>query len=181
MRPGYQNLYKPLTEFLVVVRINNIYYPSSALNKATSEIWKVSRMTKYRILHNPDKWEELEVKTGIGIYIAAPLYDKHLIVSNGDVLNKNTLTLVCDNGLSVVRFTDAGDYFSLYRANIVYRKFIDPNHPLESNDIFYLDMNINNADIGNIMLKDGEQASRKKKHRPKQHWAEKEKEYGKYD
>ena len=179
MKKGYEHLYQPLNNYEIVFKYAGTYHNLRYLNKITTN-WNQSRSTKSRVAKDPSRWDEAARLYGVEFFAAAPLYDKHLILTNGDVLFRDSYTLVCDNGLSVVKFIDNGDYFDLFRANIVYKKFVNPNFDLIKDQLFYLDGNMNNPDISNLLMKDAALAG-KKKPKPKQHWADKVKEYGKYD
>lgn len=182
MKAGYEKIYKDLNEFTKVFKYKNLYFPISRIYSVLKEEWTVSRSTMNRWVNNPDKWDEIKMISGAEVLIAAPVGEKHLIITNGDLININTLTLVCDNGRSTVSFTQDGKSYTIYRANLVYKKFIDPEYDLRNKDIFYLDMNMNNADISNLMYKNKEgKKSKTKRRKQKQQPSKLARGYGKYD
>lgn len=151
MKEGYEKLEKPWTEYIQIFRYQNSYFSAQQLMKITKDSWTQTNQTKYRKLREPEKWEEINKLYGVEVLLAAPLSTKHLIVTNGDVLLASTLSVTDNRGKSTVYYTDNGKvYKGIYRANIVFNKFIDSEFPILTGKVHYIDGNMNNADISNI-------------------------------
>ena len=168
MKRGYERLYKPVSDFELVYIYKEEYITAKQVKKVTKLSWKADPRTKDKILTQPERWVEMK-QYGIDVVAVAPLASNHLITTDGEVLQRNTLTAIGNKKLGRAVFQEDGVIYDFYRASLVYLKFIDPKFDVERQECWFLDGDFSNAAIHNLMIKDksGDSVAARKKAKSK--------------
>jgi len=123
-RPGYQFITRSDDEMELVFLCEGNYYRKPQITKIAREKSGKTWQTIHRWIDNVYTWTKLE-EYGIYPYLAAPVLDNHLIITNGDILNRNTLRrIIIGDVRGKARVMEDGEIYEFYPSSVVYYKFL---------------------------------------------------------
>lgn len=155
-RPGYEFITRDDANMELVFFYDGKYYRKNQIMKYCRQATNKSWNTITRWIEDTSKWSRLE-EIGVYPYLAAPIIEKHLIVTNGDILNCDTLRrIVVGDVRGKARVMEDGLVYEFYPSSLVYYKFLllegeafDP----EKDTPFLADKRFWSPDISNLRQK----------------------------
>jgi hypothetical protein len=156
-RPGYQFITRSDDEMELIFLYDNKYYRKAAIMKIAKTLLNKSWNTITRYIENVYTWSKLE-EVGIFPYLSAKVLDEHCVVTNGDILNRNTLRrIIVGDSRGKCRLMEDGEIYEFYPSSVVYYKFLlqrgeafDP----EVDTPFLVDRRFWSPDINNLRRKE---------------------------
>ena len=123
-RPGYEFITREDKDMELLFKYLGNYYRKPGIMKIARQHTGKSWHTITRWMEDTYSWTKLE-EVGIYPYLAAPVLDNHLIITNGDILNRKTLRrIVIGDVRGKARVMEDGEIYEFYPSSLVYYKFM---------------------------------------------------------
>lgn len=150
-RLGFEKLEKDISEYEKVYKKDGAYYTKNAAIKEIMKTWEQSKATLYNKMNNPEKWDEIYEKTGFQVELMEPVGDRHYITTCGDVITNGLAIVKRSKDTRYVIFRLNGQDIRIFPAKLVIAAFIDSTFDLEGDKVYYIDGQMDNADISNVI------------------------------